>query len=301
MMQELLTARLPAHCSSMEDNEYFRVRTAVLGTRHGKEQVIAPLLDEHLGIRVVVPDGFDTDPFGTFTRDVHRAGNQLEAARRKAEAAMDRTGHPIGLASEGSFGPHPAVAMLPANLELVVLLDRQHDLEIVGRHVSTCVVVGHDAVRSVEEALDWAARADFPEHGVVVRRGADDARGMRKGITDEAALVDAVKRLLRKPFVRSVFLETDLRAHVNPTRMAAIREAARDLVANAKRHCPACGRPGFAVDEVKPGLPCAWCGLPTSATLAHVYRCPTCDHAAVERHPHGADIADPGQCPFCNP
>ncbi len=60
----------------MEDNEYFRGRTAVLGTKHGKEQVIAPLLDEHLGVRVVVPDGFDTDRFGTFTRDVDRAGDE---------------------------------------------------------------------------------------------------------------------------------------------------------------------------------------------------------------------------------
>lgn len=285
----------------MEDDDWFTGRTAALGTKHGKERVIAPLLDEHLGVRVVVPDGFDTDRFGTFTRDVDRAGDQLEAARRKAVAAMDCTGHAIGLASEGSFGPHPAAPMLPVSRELVVLRDRRHALEIVGRSVSPRAVVAHTTVRSVEEALDWAAGAGFPEHGLVVRRGPDDARGMTKGITDKAALADAIERLLRRPFVRSVFLETDLRAHVNPTRMETIAEATRDLVANAQRHCPVCHRPGFAIDESKPGLPCAWCGLPTHATRAHVYRCRACDHAEVERHPHGDDTADPGQCPFCNP
>ena len=63
-----------AHGSRMVDGEYVRGRTAVPGTKHGKEQVIAPLLDEHLGVRVVVPDGFDTDRFGTFTSDVDHAG-----------------------------------------------------------------------------------------------------------------------------------------------------------------------------------------------------------------------------------
>mgnify|MGYP006426262079 CR=1 FL=1 len=62
------------HGSRMVDGEYVRGPTAVLGTKHGKEQVIAPLLDEHLSVRVVVPDGFDTGRFATFTRDEDRAG-----------------------------------------------------------------------------------------------------------------------------------------------------------------------------------------------------------------------------------
>ena len=281
--------------------DIFYGRTAVLGTKHGKERAIAPVLDEHLGVHVSVPEDFDSDRFGTFTREVDRAGNQLETARRKAQAAMNQSGKALGLASEGSVGPHPTVGLLPVNLELVVLIDRRHDVEIVGKNISPHVVMAHETVRSVDEALTWAERVGFPEHGLVVRRGPDDGRGMTKGIANEATLVEAVERLLRKPFVHSVFIETDLRAHMNPTRMDAIRDAAIDLVENARRRCPACERPGFSVDEARPGLPCAWCGLPTNATLAHVYRCGACAHRSVRRHPHGREAADPGQCPFCNP
>jgi hypothetical protein len=279
----------------------FYGRTAVLGTKHGKERAIAPVLDEHLGIHVSVPEDFDSDRYGTFTREVDRAGDQLEAARQKARAAMNQTGDALGLASEGSFGPHPTVGLLPVNLELVVLIDRRHGIEVVGKNISPHVVMAHETVRSVDEALRWAERAGFPEHGLVVRRGPDDARGMTKGIASEAALVEAVEQLLRKPFVRSVFIETDLRAHMNPTRMDAIREAAIDLVENAQRRCPACDRPGFSVDEARPGLPCAGCGLPTNATLSHVYCCNHCGYATERRYPAGHEAADPGQCPFCNP
>lgn len=230
--------------------DIFHGCTAVLGTKHGKERIIAPVLDEHLGLRVSVPADFDSDRFGTFTREVDRAGNQLEAARRKARAAMNQTGRALGLASEGSLGPHPAVGLLSANLEIGVLVDRRHDLEIVGRSLSPDAVMAHETVCSVDEALAWAGRAGFPGHGLVVR---------------------------------SVIIETDLRAHMNPTRMENIREATIDLVENAQRSCPDCGRPGFSIDEARSGLPCAWCGLLTNATLAHMYRCSHCGYAEARR------------------
>lgn len=283
------------------ERDVFHGCTAVLGTKHGKERVIAPVLDEHLGLRVSVPADFDSDRFGTFTREVDRAGSQLEAARRKARAAMDQTGHALGLASEGSFGPHPAVGLLSANLEIVVLIDRRHDLEIVGRSLSPGAVMAHETVGSVDEALAWAGRVGFPEHGLVVRRSPDDAHGMIKGIVNETMLVEAIEQFLQQPHVRSVFVETDLRAHMNPTRMENIRVATLDLVENAQRACPDCSRPGFSIDEARPGLPCAWCGLPTNATLAHVYRCSHCSYAEAQRYPHGRETAQPGQCPFCNP
>lgn len=81
-------------------------RVALL-TRHGKEQVSAPVLDLALGCRVERVDGYDTDLLGTFTRDIARAGTQLEAACKKARIGMELSYFPLGLASEGSFGPDP--------------------------------------------------------------------------------------------------------------------------------------------------------------------------------------------------
>ncbi|NHB77752.1 hypothetical protein [Rhodobacter calidifons] len=69
-----------------------------LGTMHGKAAAIAPPL-ARLGIAVVVPEGLDTDRFGTFTGEVPRAGGMVEAARAKALSTMTQqepvhsTGH----------------------------------------------------------------------------------------------------------------------------------------------------------------------------------------------------------------
>ena len=65
---------------------YRGARIALL-TQHGKERVLAPLFALELDATLVVEGGFDTDALGTFTREVDRAGTQLEAARRKAEIA----------------------------------------------------------------------------------------------------------------------------------------------------------------------------------------------------------------------
>lgn len=95
----------------MSTLEFFASRTAVLATMHRKEDVIAPLLEQELGLQIVVPQNFNTDRFGTFSREVKRAGSQLEAARIKAQAAMQATGAAIALASEGAFGPPPGYAL----------------------------------------------------------------------------------------------------------------------------------------------------------------------------------------------
>ena len=83
---------------------------ALLATMHGKERVIAPLAARFLGLSVDVAPGLDTDAFGTFSRDVARAGSPLDAARAKIEAAFALAADvEVALASEGSFGPHPHV------------------------------------------------------------------------------------------------------------------------------------------------------------------------------------------------
>jgi len=71
-------------------------------TQHGKEGVIASVLDTALGCRVERVTGYDTYLLGTFTRDIPRVGMQLEAARKKARIGMQLSSLSLGLASEGS-------------------------------------------------------------------------------------------------------------------------------------------------------------------------------------------------------
>ena len=76
-------------------------RRAAFLTQHGKERVVAPTLEAALGCKVSLVTGYDTDLLGTFTRDIARAGSQIEAARKKARIGMELAGLPLGLASEG--------------------------------------------------------------------------------------------------------------------------------------------------------------------------------------------------------
>lgn len=281
--------------------EFFVGRTLILGTKHKKERVLAPILERELGVRIVVPDNFDTDKFGTFTLDIARKGSQLETARRKAMAVMDLLDADLCLVSEGSFGTHPNIPFVQSNLELVLLVDRKHGFEIHGHYRSEETNAASLYVSSVVEAKQFAEEIGFPHHGLVVRRSERSKRDIFKDISSYKDLEEKVSYLLNKFFVKKVYLETDLRAHANPTRMKNIEQAAVDLIKNIKSACPECATPGFAVIDVVRGLPCGGCGQKTDLPLTVVRECQKCKFKHHYPYSESKTYADPGTCGYCNP
>ncbi|MGQ9866358.1 MAG: DUF6671 family protein [Pseudanabaenaceae cyanobacterium] len=275
----------------MDLAQIWRSATVAIATMHGKERVIGPLLAEAWGLRALVPTGLNTDAFGTFTREIGRPGDALVTARRKAMAALDCTGGAIAVASEGSFGPHPDCPWAAVNRELVVLIDRVRGIELVGEALSWETNYRQARVSTREEAQAFAEAVGFPDHGLVV--------GEVKGVRDWETLAQAVQTGLTQAADGTLWLETDMRAMHNPTRMQVIAQATQDLVAKGRSLCPACGWPGFAVTERLPGLPCACCGSPTLLTRSHRWVCQHCGHQKEE--PVAETTADPTYCPFCNP
>ncbi|WAL60062.1 DUF6671 family protein [Thermocoleostomius sinensis] len=278
----------------------FDGRVGVLASMHQKETVMAPILLTEVGLQLQVAS-LNTDQFGTFTREIDRPGTQLEAARLKAKAAIDLTGHSLALASEGTFSPHPLLPYLACNRELVILIDAEHGLELVGETVSTQTNFRHQLVFDLNTALEFAQKAGFPDHGLVVMSDADriQSETIVKGIHQEAELIEIVKRTLEQ--FGQAWLETDMRAMHNPTRMQVIGDATRDLVRKLKQRCPQCRYPGFDVVERQGGLPCEWCGSPTDLTLQAIYGCQYCGFQRSLLYPDGKTAADPAQCALCNP
>lgn len=210
-------------------------RKAVLATMHGKEKVIKPILEKEFGLEIVLPSDFDTDRFGTFTMDIERSGSQLEAARLKALSAMEIMGLDLAIASEGSFGADPRIPFIQSNLELVLLIDRKHSIEVLGAHRSGETNMSGRYVSSVEEAVNFAKEIGFPDHAVVIRNK-EKGRGLvYKGIKTEEELRTRVQKLLSHLFTKRVYIETDMRAHMNPTRMDKIAKATENLVSNLKK------------------------------------------------------------------
>lgn len=274
-------------------------RRIALLTQHGKEGAIASALDPALGCRVERVDGYDTDQLGTFTRDIPRAGIQIEAARKKARIGMELSGLPLGLASEGSFGPDPMVGMFPWNVEFLVFIDDEAELEIVGLAQGKA---NHAHLLTGEWAAAeaFARQAEFPAHHLVVRPEGENDPRIQKGIAAWAEFEAAFAWARAQSASGEVFLETDLRAHANPTRMENIRLAAEDLVKKLLSPCPACGAPGFWLVEHVAGLPCADCGAPTREICAEVHGCVKCSHR-LTRERTEPPYADPGRCDYCNP
>ena len=279
--------------------QLFSDRNAALGTKHHKEQVIAPLFFKELGIKVKVPSGLDTDKFGTFTLDKPRLDSQKQTAVIKARAAMAALSLDIGIASEGTFGPHPQLLFGTANVEVVVFIDDKNGLEVYGGHIEVISYAQNNTASSLEEVLSFAERIDFPKHGVVLRPGEKKYKGMVKGIVCHKELELTAKTLLAKH--RTIWLETDLRAHVNESRMKHIALATQDLIGNIKRLCPKCEKPGFHRIAPKPGLPCECCGRPTALPLFDVYGCDKCGHNKDVKFPNQNETAHAGRCHHCNP
>ena len=284
-------------------HDFFASRDCVIATMHHKEAVIAPILEADLGVKTQVPSHLNTDTFGTFTREIDRPADQITTARLKAQQAMDQVGATLGVASEGSFGPHPASPLIPCNREIVILCDREHDLEVWGEVLSTQTNFASQQVRTLKEAQAFAQQVGFPCHGLVVRSqpsGMEPDR-IQKGITTEAELIQTLETLLQDPGVNTIQLETDMRAMVNPTRMQVITQATTELIRKLQNQCPACHYPGFDVSHIRKGLPCGLCGIPTPNPKAYLYTCKHCHHEQEVLFPLGQETADPSTCFYCNP
>ena len=282
----------------MTRQPYVDRRIAFL-TQHCKERVVAPVLEASSGCRVERVAGYDTDQLGTFTRDIPRFGTQLDAARKKARIGMDLAGSPLGLASEGSFGPDPFAGMFSWNVEALIFIDDELGIEVCGMFQGPC---GSEHLL----AEDWPAvetfarQAGFPAQKLVLRPDGENDPRIRKGIDGWPGLRAAFAWTQRLSVSGKVFAEFDLRAHAHPGRMENIRRAAEDLAAKLDSPCPACGAPGYALVERVAGLPCADCGAPTREPRAEVWGCVRCAHRDT-RERTDATVADPGRCDWCNP
>jgi len=282
--------------------EMFKNRIAVLLTKHRKEDVIFPVLQE-MGMHLKVEKTYDTDLLGTFTNEIARQGSQLETARTKALKAIEITGNPIGIASEGSFGPHPTIYFVHANIELVLLIDAENKIEIAGWEVSTNTNFSEAAVVNYEEALAFANKIGFPQHGLVVKYpvSKDENKIAAKGINSHKTLKLAINEAIKFSFDGKAHLETDMRALYNPMRMKVIEKAATNLLNKMKSLCPQCYWPGFEISEWIKGLPCENCLLPTRGISKHIYQCKKCDFKKEVEYPYGEKYTEPQYCDFCNP
>ena len=278
--------------------EIFKNRKLVIATKHKKEVVIAPTFEKGLGVTCIVPNDFDTDLLGTFTGEIERKGDALATVRKKCLLAMEQTNCDLGIASEGSFGPHPSIFIAHADDEILIFIDKKNNLEIIVRELSLDTNFNATTVKSFHNLVNLVKTIGFPEHAIILKNE-EEITSIVKGIQSWELLEESYYKLSTNN--SQVVAETDMRAMFNPTRMKVIEKAAIKLFEKIITLCPKCNTPGFGILDAKPGLRCEWCNLPTKSTLSHIYKCQKCQFELEKMYPKDKKTEDPMYCDFCNP
>lgn len=277
----------------------YQGREVAFLTQHGKQHLVRDRLQEALGCQLVHTDAYDTDKLGTFTNEVVRVGSQLDAVRAKATIGMDLTGLPIGMASEGAFGPDPFVGFTPWNSEVILWVDRDLGIEVQGFAHGPSQSLQR-AIKTLEELNSFATEANFPSHYLSLRPEQMDYSAGQKGIRDMSQLVEAFHSAQSHSASGCLVIENDLRAFANPTRQALIRQAMDNLIHKLVSACPQCAKPGYSLKKKTLGLPCRLCGRPTQLAISEIWECLSCgfeDQKLIKQ----SKSADPSRCNYCNP
>jgi hypothetical protein len=283
----------------MNRHKFFEGRSIVIATKHQKQNAMAALLEKELGVTCIVPENLDTDLLGTFSGEIERELSPIDAAKKKCMLAMELTNTDLAISSEGSFGAHPLLYFLPADDEVLAFIDQKNGLEIAVREISTKTNYNAKEVSSEEDLLAFAQSAQFPSHALILKDKKDGFTSIAKGIVNTKELLETFAKF--KQSNETVYVETDMRAHLNPSRMQVIEETTEKLIKKIKTACPSCNTPGFGIKNSIPGLPCENCKTPSKSTLYHVYACQKCNHTYEAYFPNGKQQEDPTYCDRCNP
>lgn len=270
----------------------------VLATKHKKEQAIEKPFQDAFQAKLFVPDDYDTDQFGTFSGEIPRIESAYSAVINKAKLACQDYQFFYGVANEGSFGPHPSIYFLPADVELMSFVDVKNDIVVVESEITTETNYGYRDITISDSYDDFLVKMKFGSHGIILR-ALDNNYIIAKGVNT----IDHLRSLLNANFriYQKIRLETDMRAMMNPTRMGVISRLATKLIDRLKKYCKKCNAPGFGELSVTGRLLCGDCGAETELYKYRILECIKCDYKEHLPRADGLTKSDPKNCPYCNP
>ena len=307
----------------------FQNKILAVVTMHQKERAIAPAMAQ-LGFRVVVQLA-STDELGTFAGDVERKLNVRETLEAKVGLVRKVSNADFFIASEGSFESHAFLPQQITGVETLLFQDRDRTRSILVQAQSQDVFFRQLELTREQSGLEKLAKTleqfQLATHGAILVARGLSALGSRSSIetsfqgreTSHLPVVGVVKdigsqeelfKAAHELFERidrelpdqkvKVFLETDLRAHRNPTRMDQIKKVAEVLAQRLETLCTKCSAYGFGNQTFRVGLPCEECKKPTSWTKEIEFSCDVCDFVQTQPRPDGLRFAPSDVCDSCN-
>lgn len=274
----------------------YRNEVCVVASLHEKAKAIEPHFKEILGFEILKAE-FDTDQLGTFSGEIERKLSPLDCVKEKCRRGLELKKGFYGVASEASFRPHPEIPFIGSHHEILFFMDLKQEFEISISCLSLETNFNKKKITTLEELKEFADNANFPSHALILRPA--DGEGIYKGIQDRFVLEESFEKAKEASNDKSVLVETDMRAHLNPSRMKVISHLSRQLANRLTTLCPSCKTPGFGEVKRMGGLLCQECEAPTPLTAKIILGCCKCDHQ-IEKV-ICSEKADPQFCMFCNP
>lgn len=275
----------------------YKDKFVLLASKHRKEQAIEPIIREKMGCHLCVED-IDTDQFGTFTGEIPRPLTAYETCILKAKQAANEKKYVLSIASEGSFGPHPSHPFISHAHEIMVFVDLEHDWIIAEQLVTPNTNYKMMTIHEDTILDTFLESVHFPDHALTLQSG-DRQNVLEKGINSHDKLRTSLKLGFKK--YNELFIATDMRAMMNPTRMKTLADLAETLALRIMRFCPGCGIPGFGFKSVGGHLPCSLCGDETKMYRYEEWGCIRCDYQEQRSRQDQLIVADPTHCDYCNP
>lgn len=279
---------------------YFENKSFSVATKHKKEIVFRNVF-EQLGIYYVSSPEIDTDILGTFTGEVERKYSPLETALQKAKLLASKFKEvDFIIANEGTFGPHPYIPFVESDSEVIVLYNVKDDKYLYIHDVSPETNFAEKEIASFHQLHDFLEKAKFPSHALIVSAQLNDGeQHFEKAIQDIAVLKESINQLLALSKNGIVKVQTDMRAHLNPTRMNFIKQCAEKFVDELICLCPRCSYPQFKIKRIERGLSCYNCNTPTQSIKKYIYECVNCNY--IQEKENEKKFEDPMYCEICNP
>jgi hypothetical protein len=278
---------------------FFKGKKLQIVSRHEKHRYIAPPLVAATGMIVESFTEIDTDLLGTFSGEVERTMAPLDCAREKCRQAAAYFSEGYLLASEGSFGPHPAFGLLSAGEEWLLFYDIAEKKEIIVRDVTLDICFRGERLTEETVCLSFLEQVGFPRQKVIVKSSQQQPAVIIKNLDQTAEVIQAMQDLIAQ--YGDCFIETDMRAMNNPARQIHLLQLGTRLAEKLCSICEQCGWYGFSVTRVERGLPCSWCGSQTDGVLYEVCSCAQCGFEKEKYFPKGKQQEDPQFCNQCNP
>ncbi|MEI8300538.1 MAG: DUF6671 family protein [Chlamydiota bacterium] len=275
----------------------------LLTTMHKKELYLKAPCEKILGASLSISDeSINTDALGTFSGEIERKGNQKETVLKKCFLGLKGSGFTLGVANEGSFGPHPQIPFIASSLETLVFVDTTRKVEIFETMLFKETNYRHTTCTNLDDLTNFFKYALFPSHGLIIRPNlCNDKTILFKGIQDITKLKESISLCAKHSDDKLAHIETDMRAHMNPTRGLNLKKLGIRLFRRLSRLCPLCHTPGWGITDLKKGRPCLICQCPTELASSYIWTCIQCPYQKEQRFPECLHYANPSYCNVCNP